>query len=69
MEKHMIYCSACDRDVAIVILSADDAEETDNTLMDVVCTEIGETCTGMLCPISAKPPDDTWAAETLDNEW
>ena len=69
MEKHMIFCSACDREVAIMILSPDDAEETDNTLMNVVCTEIGETCTGMMCPICANPPEQICDGLDPNDEW
>ncbi len=57
MEKHMIYCSARDCEVAVVIGSPADAEESDHALMNVICTEIGQTCTGMMCPICAKPPE------------
>jgi hypothetical protein len=67
--KHLIYCSACDREVAIVIESAPDAEESDNTLMNVVCTEIGENCTGLMCPICAKPSDQMREELLVDDEW
>ena len=53
METHMIFCSACDRDVAVVIRSDENAEETDITMMNVLCTEIGANCTGTFCPVCA----------------
>jgi hypothetical protein len=54
MEKHLIYCSACDRDVAVIIRSDQNAEQSDITMMDVLCTEIGEHCTGTFCPVCAR---------------
>jgi hypothetical protein len=54
MEKHMIFCSACDREVAVLVRSSDNAEETDITMMDVLCTEIGVHCTGTFCPVCAQ---------------
>ncbi|MEX2284104.1 MAG: hypothetical protein WEE89_16575 [Gemmatimonadota bacterium] len=68
MEKHMIFCSACDREVAVIIRSPVNAEDSDNTLMDVICTEIGETCTGSMCPICARPPEQLREEQELDDE-
>ena len=53
METHIIFCSACDRDVAVVIRADENAEQTDITTMKVLCTELGATCTGTFCPICA----------------
>ena len=63
METHRIYCSACDKDVTIEIESPDDSEESDNTLMNAVCLEMGEHCTGTFCPICAVPPVQSAAPE------
>jgi len=52
MKTQLAYCSACDRDVQVLV--------TDTTLQDgqanipdaeVVCIEIGQHCTGTLCPV------------------
>lgn len=58
MKTHMAYCSACDRDVQIAV--PDEPVEPDGqaTIHDteIVCMEIGEKCTGAMCPIGAQPP-------------
>ena len=45
----MIYCSACDREVAILT--------RDDQLEGSVCMDIGEQCTGTMCPICAVEPE------------
>jgi hypothetical protein len=44
-----IYCSACDRDVEVKLTE-------EGKLEGSVCMDIGETCTGTMCPICAQPP-------------
>lgn len=44
-----IYCSACDREVSVVT--------RDGKLEGSVCMDIGESCTGTMCPICAEPPE------------
>lgn len=58
MKSHQLFCSACDRQVRVMINDAP-AMEGQATLHDaeVVCLEIGEQCTGSLCPIGAAAPD------------
>jgi hypothetical protein len=46
----MIYCSACDREVAIIV--------REGQLEGSVCMDIGEHCTGTMCPICAQPPEE-----------
>ena len=48
------YCSACDRDVQILVTDEAD-HDTQANIPDpeVVCLEIGERCTGSLCPVGA----------------
>jgi len=57
METHIAYCSACDRDVRIVLpdtpMHDAQAPVTDG---EIVCLEVGERCTGALCPIGAVSP-------------
>ena len=57
MNTHRAYCSACDREVNIVI--TDEPLEQGQAPIsgaEVVCLDIGERCTGALCPIGATPP-------------
>ena len=46
----MIYCSACDREVAIIM--------REGQLEGSVCMDIGDHCTGTMCPICAQSPED-----------
>jgi len=48
MDRHWAYCSACDRQVEVVKKSAD----------EIVCLEVGHTCTGALCPITDMTPEE-----------
>lgn len=59
MKVQKIYCAGCDRDVRIV-LTAEPVHEGQANLADAepVCLEIGDSCTGSLCPIFALPPED-----------
>lgn len=57
MKSQIAYCSACDKDVRIVITDQPSQDGHANLHdSEVVCLEIGETCTGSLCPIGAAPP-------------
>jgi hypothetical protein len=54
METRMAYCSACDRDVQILV--TDTAEHDAQAPIpdaEVVCLEIGVRCTGGMCPVGA----------------
>jgi ribosomal protein S27AE len=58
MRTHRLFCSACEREVNLVITDAPE-HEGQATLLDseVVCLEVGERCTGALCPLGAAGPD------------
>lgn len=58
MKSHQLFCSACDREVRVMITDAAPIEGQ-ATLHDeeVVCLEIGEQCTDSLCPIGAAAPN------------
>jgi hypothetical protein len=58
MRSHRLFCSACEREVNLVITDAP-AHDGQATLLDsdVVCLEVGERCTGALCPLGAVGPD------------
>ena len=52
MPTQKIYCSACDRDVRVVLPT----EHSIETLEGAVCLDIGPRCTGVMCPICARAP-------------
>jgi hypothetical protein len=71
MKVQKMFCSACDRDVRVV-LTAEPTYDGQAPLPDVefVCLEIGEQCTGALCPLCALPPaamDARLARSGFDN--
>ncbi len=58
MKSQQIYCGACDRQVRVMITD-NPTEESQAPVhdMEVVCLEIGDKCTGQMCPIGAAAPD------------
>ena len=57
MRMQTAYCSACDKDVRIVV--TDEPSEDGQANLheaEIVCLEIGEACTGSMCPIGATSP-------------
>lgn len=57
MKTQTAYCSACDREVKIVITDEPSHDGHANLHdSEVVCLEIGHECTGNLCPVGAMPP-------------
>ena len=58
MRSARVFCSACDRQVSVMISEAPRLDGQ-ATLHDdeLVCLEIGPRCTGQLCPIGAQAPD------------
>lgn len=58
MKSHRLFCSACEREVNLVITDAP-LHDGQATLLDsdVVCLEVGEKCTGALCPLGVVGPD------------
>lgn len=57
MKMQTAYCSACDKDVQIVITDEPSSDGQANLHeSEIVCLEIGEACTGSLCPIGATAP-------------
>ncbi len=58
MKNHQLYCSACDREVRVLITSAplyqDQAPLHDEEL---ICLDIGSRCTGNVCPLGAAAPN------------
>ncbi len=57
MKIQIAYCSACDHDVRIALPDEPVFDGHANLLdPEIVCLEIGESCTGHMCPIGAAPP-------------
>lgn len=59
MENHVMFCSACDRQVRVLLTPhpvydghAPIHEE------ELVCLEIGNKCTGNMCPLGAAGPSE-----------
>lgn len=63
MDRHWAYCSACDRQVEVVVRRAARIDpSTGEPANEVICLEAGETCTGALCPLTEIPPSEMRAA-------
>ena len=58
MAVRTVYCSACDRNVAVMV-EPDGSSRRTNT--DCVCLDYGEKCTGEMCPILAIPSEEVRA--------
>ena len=66
MDRHWAYCSACDRQVEVVVKPTADLDAATGKPRDeIVCLEVGHMCTGALCPITDATPEQM--RETLDN--
>jgi len=59
MLAQKIFCSACDREVSVVFTDEQPAADAAPNLADadVVCLELGDQCTGALCPVCAISPE------------
>ena len=59
MDKHWAYCSACDRQVEVTVDPTGGVDPvTGDPVEELVCLEVGHTCTGALCPISDATPEE-----------
>lgn len=57
MEKHFAYCSACDRQVEVMMKPGYTPEPGKPVPAEaMVCLAHGDTCTGALCPLFGIPP-------------
>jgi hypothetical protein len=58
MKNHLLYCSACDREVRVLI-SGTPLYEDQAPLRDpeLICLDIGSRCTGNFCPLGAAAPN------------
>lgn len=55
MDLHTVFCSGCDRDVAIIPRLAD--WRVALSTGEIACLEQGVRCTGALCPLCAHRPE------------
>lgn len=59
MDRHFAYCSACDRQVEVVVRPGFVPEPGKAIPAGaLICLAHGESCTGALCPLIGVPPDD-----------
>ena len=59
MKNHQMYCSACDRQVRVLITGAPVYDgQAPLRGEELVCLEIGDRCTGNLCPVGAAEPGE-----------
>ena len=61
MEKRVIYCTGCDREVTVVLRDGAEAAGPHPDLCGAVCLDLGQRCTGTTCPICAVPAKDARA--------
>ena len=63
MEKHFAYCSACDRQVEVVLKPGVRLEPGKPIPAGAMaCLAHGDTCTGALCPLFDVPSEAMAAA-------
>jgi hypothetical protein len=58
MQTHTLYCSACDREVRVVLPSESRLDSAGSEIdPDGICLDYcGETCTGTMCSLFTLPP-------------
>ena len=58
MREITMYCSARDQEVRVVLTNEEDHDQQAPILdSEIICLEIGEACTGSMCPVCAMPVD------------
>ena len=58
MKSHQLFCSACDRQVRVMISETPPGEHQATVHDDeLICLEIGDHCTGGMCPLGAAEPN------------
>jgi hypothetical protein len=56
METRLAYCSACDREVRVVVKPGlEPGPAAAENAAAVVCLEYGDACTGSMCPLFEIP--------------
>ena len=73
MKALNMYCGARDTDVGVLVTDAPTADGQANLLdADLLCLEVGERCTGSMCPLGAEAPSaflSRLARDGLLAEW
>jgi hypothetical protein len=58
MKTHRAYCSACDREVEVMLDPAYTPEPGEPIPPEaMICLDLGAVCTGALCPLFGVPPE------------
>lgn len=61
METHVVYCSACDREVRVVFQATPEAPDTAGPTVDPsgLCVDYcSDACTGSMCALFDLPPQE-----------
>lgn len=58
MDVRTAYCSACDRNVRVVLKPGAERSADAPRASDLVCLEYGDQCTGDMCPLFDVPSDE-----------
>jgi hypothetical protein len=68
METHYAYCSACDRQVEVVVRKGTGIDPgTGEPADEIVCLAFGESCTGAMCPLCALPLEQLPESPGIDH--
>jgi len=63
MRTRKYFCSACDREVEVLV--GEDGNPLDAAIQGTpVCTDCGDKCTGELCPLFELPTEEMKKAAT-----
>lgn len=59
MKTHFAYCSACDRQVEVLVREdlPEGHQPSAHDAANCVCMEYGESCTGAMCPLFEVPTE------------
>lgn len=61
MEKHVVYCSACDREVEVVFEATPELPDAAGPAVDPsgICVDYcSDACTGSMCALFDLPPTE-----------
>lgn len=53
MKSHTAFCSACDRQVKVLVRAGYEPDDPES----LVCLAYGEECTGAMCPLFTVPTE------------
>ncbi|HEY8483951.1 MAG TPA: hypothetical protein VIL13_05015 [Longimicrobiales bacterium] len=58
METRAAFCSACDRNVPVILVHPSRHNRERDAEQEIVCLDYGVRCTGALCPVMYTLPDE-----------